>query len=376
MKCKYCGAELKNGSIYCPKCGKDIQLVSDIALEDEYLSDFLERKSKKSSRSTTRNTDLQKNSNIDQKQNKKLAIVSVLVVLFVLIIMVSIIVFVIQYKKANSFDYQYEQAKAAQASGKTEKAISFYERSLKLQPKNVDVRVALGSIYLEQKDYDSALLNFEEAVNLDDTNIDAYIGLIQVYKQKKEYDKISALADSIDDVNVTEALEGYLVSPPKFSVEGGEYEEVIELELTAEDDCKILYTTDGKDPIQYGEQYHDAFTFDKEGEYEVKAVCVNEEGIYSGVASHKYNITILAPEAPVVTPEGGNYTIPTLISISVPAHCTAYYTWDGSDPNVTSNVYREPIEVPEGSNIFSVVIVNNLTDRMSPIYRSNYTYYN
>ena len=29
MKCIYCGEELKEGSLYCPKCGKAVQIVPD-----------------------------------------------------------------------------------------------------------------------------------------------------------------------------------------------------------------------------------------------------------------------------------------------------------------------------------------------------------
>ena len=38
MKCIYCGAELKEGCIYCSKCGKEVQLVPDYSgIEDDYL---------------------------------------------------------------------------------------------------------------------------------------------------------------------------------------------------------------------------------------------------------------------------------------------------------------------------------------------------
>lgn len=368
MKCNNCGMELKNGSVFCPKCGKDVELVSDISLEDEYLNNFLEGKSHRSGSSKKRAVS-------EQSQNRKLVVVSVLVVLFVIAIMASIIVFVVRYQNSNSYDYQYTHAQAAQDSGKTDKAIGFYERALKLKPKSIEVRLALGEIYLGQKDYDSALLMFEEAVNIDDKAVDAYIGLIRVYEDKKEYESISLLADSIEDQGVKEALSGYLVGEPEFSTQGGEYDDTVEIELTSPDGCRILYSTDGQDPTKYGEQYYDPITFDEEGEYTISAVCVNDKGIYSAIVTHKYEITISAPDIPVVSPIGGNYSIPTMITVTVPDHCTAYYTWDGSDPNVTSFIYTEPIAVPEGSNIFSVIIVDNRTDKMSSIYRSNYTYY-
>ena len=42
MKCIYCGEELKEGSLYCPKCGKAVQIVPDYNIyDDDYLNQVL-----------------------------------------------------------------------------------------------------------------------------------------------------------------------------------------------------------------------------------------------------------------------------------------------------------------------------------------------
>lgn len=396
MKCIYCGAEMKNGSMYCLTCGKEIQLVSDSnVLEDDYLNNFLEEENNKKGKnrknsltrkqnvSTPQKTGDTKNgksqkpnlSPSEKKQQKRMVIVSIAVMLFVIAIVIILIAFLIHNNHENSFTYQVEQGQKAADAGKNESAISYYERALKLDKDSVSVRVALGDIYLLEKDYDSAQIMYQEAVNLEDTNIQAYEGLLKVYNEQGQYDKITEVSESITNASVLDALSDYLVAAPEFSAEGGEYEDAVELTLSSDEGYKIYYTTDGKDPIQYGSVYMEPFEFSDDGEYTVSAVCVNDSGVYSATVTQEYTVNIAAPELPMVSPEGGNFGALTYITVSVPEGCTAYYTWDGTDPNITSKKYISPIAVPAGSNVFSVVIVDDRTEKMSEIYRSNYTYY-
>ena len=47
MKCKSCGKEIESGLIYCPACGKAIELVPEYnVLEEELLSKIVEDKNK------------------------------------------------------------------------------------------------------------------------------------------------------------------------------------------------------------------------------------------------------------------------------------------------------------------------------------------
>ena len=42
MKCIYCGEELREGILYCPKCGNKVQIVPDYSIyEDDYLKQVL-----------------------------------------------------------------------------------------------------------------------------------------------------------------------------------------------------------------------------------------------------------------------------------------------------------------------------------------------
>ena len=42
MKCAYCKNELKEGCVFCPSCGKDIQIVPDYnEFEDDFLNELV-----------------------------------------------------------------------------------------------------------------------------------------------------------------------------------------------------------------------------------------------------------------------------------------------------------------------------------------------
>nr|MCR4673659.1 chitobiase/beta-hexosaminidase C-terminal domain-containing protein [Lachnospiraceae bacterium] len=50
-----------------------------------------------------------------------------------------------------------------------------------------------------------------------------------------------------------------------------------------------------------------------------------------------------------------------------------YYTWDGSMPTTNSYKYTEPILVPEGNNVLSVIVVDK-HGMTSNVVKGNYIY--
>ena len=91
--------------------------------------------------------------------------------------------------------------------------------------------------------------------------------------------------------------------------------------------------------------------------------------------TNEYTINIPAPDMPIVTPDGGDFGMETKVTVTVPDGCSAYYTWDGSTPNATSSRYTQPITVPEGNNVLSVIIIDNTTGLYSDTFRGNFIYY-
>ena len=309
MKCAKCGAELKEGCLYCSVCGHEAQMVNGYSvLEEDYLKALLtDEASKDTSSEETEN------------QNKK-----------------------------------------AEGHHKKKKQTPW---------------IVLGCV-AARKEYDSALVLEMEIINLDKKNKEAYQGLITIYEAKGQYDKITELASTVTDTDLLELFSGYIVAEPVFYPDEGTYDVYTEVTIFSIEECDIYYTLDESDPKKNGILYTDAgIELDDVGKYTIKAVCKNDKGIYSDVVTYKYKTEAKAPDYPEVTPDGGTMDDITFVVITADEGCSIYYTWDGTDPTDTSARYTEPIEVPEGNNILSIIVVNDKTKLTSEIYRTNFIYH-
>ncbi len=389
MKCIFCGKELRDGSLFCANCGKEAEIVPDYnAFEDDYLKAILEKENTLEPKQVPtldlqleqKKIKLKKKQEAEKKkkeQKKKIIIISLIITVCILVLVVALFIhFTMEKKNAQSYVYQVEQAEEAYDIGNVDEAILFYEKALEIEPNDVDVRLALAEIHMKQEEYDSAMVLFHEILNMESENVEAYKNLILIYEKKKDVDAIVALSEGISNEEILNLFTEYIVLPPTFSEDEGTYKEYIDIKLTASDPrYEIYYTLDGKDPIQYGKKYSRKIPLDEMGEYELKAVCVNEKDIYSEVVHQKFVIDIPAPEMPTVTPDGGNFDVETQVTVVVPVGCSAYFTWDGTDPTITSTKYTGPITVPEGNNVLAVILIDDTTALQSAIYRGNFIYY-
>lgn len=101
---------------------------------------------------------------------------------------------------------------------------------------------------------------------------------------------------------------------------------------------------------------------------------MNSFGVYSDIVTETYILEYQAPADPEVTPNGGTFDIPTYVYIAIPDGCSAYYTWDRTDPTSASEKYVSPLLIPEGYNILSVIIIDDATGLSSGIYRGVFEY--
>lgn len=387
MKCVKCGAELKEGCIYCSVCGHESRIEPDYSvLEDDYLRALLKQENE-----NTAETSLKKEQSIQtqteetkaktgspkKKQSNKTPIIVVCCILTAAIIAGIAIKAAIDHRNANSYEYQVEMAQKETVDLNYEKALNYYKTALSLSPNDVDARMAMTEIYMAQKDYDSAMVLLIEIVGLDKKNQDAYKKLIGIYEKKQDYDSIVELASGVTDTDILELFAGYIVAEPVMSMEEGKYDEPFTVTLFSADEDEIYYTTDGSTPdAENGTLYKgEEIKYDKNGIYELQAVACNEKGIYSPVVSVTYRIELAPPEYPVVTPDGGRMSEETLVTITAEENCSIYYTWDGTDPTTMSERYEIPLVIPNGNNILSVLVVDEETGLDSGVYRTNFIYY-
>ena len=385
MKCIYCGEELGDNSVFCSKCGKAVQIVPDYNMyDDDYLKQVLVEEnlgsvthngSPKTGLQKPKDPQMSEEKQKEQKKKQLKILACVAGIICVLIFALLILGVAIRTNHANSFDYQVELAQKAYDKGDLEKAVEYYQNALVIDKNNVEVRLALAEIYVEQKEYDEALVLYQEVVKNDKKNRDAFGGLIAIYEKQENYDAIVSLAEVADE-SLKDLFGDYIVMTPSFSLEEGTFDTPQTLLLSADNGNHIFYTLDGSDPVSRGIAYSAPIELKENNRnYQIKAVCMNDKQIYSEVISKTYRIEIPAPDLPIVTPDGGDFGVETTVTITVPDGCTAYYTWDGSTPTAYSSHYSQPITIPEGNNILSVIIIDNSTGLSSDIYKGMFIYY-
>ena len=401
MKCVKCGAELKEGRVYCSVCGNESKIGPDYSvLEDDYLRALLREEEPSRENVTSRvhkaadspktgraprpeaSAEASGNGKKNASKKKKNSRVPLFVTggLLVLAILLSILLKLwVDRRNANSYDYQMRAAKQEMLDRDYENALHYYKTALSLRPDDVPVRLAMAEIYTEQEEYDSAAVLLMEVIDLDDQNKTAYEELIAIYEKKEDYESIAALADGVDDIAILKLFTDYLVATPVFSPVAGEYDEYLTVELTSLEDFDIYYTLNGKDPnTKNGTRYDekkDGIVLDEAGSYTIRAVCVNDKGILSEIAEAEYEISVSPPAFATISPDGGQIDTATTVTMEAEENCSIYYTWDGTDPTEASLKYEGPVEIPTGNTVLSVLVVNDQTGLNSGVYRTNFIYY-
>lgn len=371
MNCTYCQNELSVGMVYCPKCGKPIQLVPEYnELEEELLIKIVEDKDKDNSTKfiegvyVNNKTDEVELEELPEekkdlswlKKHLKSKFVPLVIIIAVLILLVIILLFENIYM--HSYDYYYSQATEAEKEGRYNDAVSYYQLAISADYMQAEAYLNLGKCYYDNGDFSSAVKVLKQLIVLTDSYMEAYQYLVYSYVGLGQYEGIDALVSEAKSKELREFILGLLINPPEFGIDGGIYHEDFDLLLSSDDGYEIFYTIDGSNPVKFGDLYKEPIVLD-EGITVVKAVCKNENGEYSRVISQTYGVEYVAPAAPIVSPEDGIYPNPILITFTVPEGCTAYYTWDGTIPNEKSSLsYYQPIAMEIGDNVLTVILVD------------------
>lgn len=384
MKCINCSAEIKSEFNICPYCGTPVQMVPDYNVYDEDDINVLLEETKdvesKNNKAYIREQKIKqeqerkkalKVAQLKKERNKKIMILGSCVAAFILVIGIVLGGII---SKNNSYDYQMKQADAAMFEEDYDTAEKYYKKAIAIEPDNIKVRIKLADLYIEKDEIEDALKLLQEVVEKDASNLDAYKRFYTIYDKKNDTEAIMELLENVTDNKILAIFGDYVVKAPELSESSGEFGKIIRLEIDAKKGLEIYYTLDGTDPRKNGIKYEDIIELITEGEHTVKVVTKNSAGYYSKVITETYEIKFVAPEDPVVSPDGGTFMSPAYINIVVPEDCSVFYTWDRTDPSIYSSVYTSPIPVPEGYNVLSVVVIDNYSGLQSAVYRGAFEY--
>lgn len=289
--------------------------------------------------------------------NKGIATKIIVFVAFVVIVGALVFATVVITKsiQENSYEYQVNQALDAAEKEDYDLAITYLEKALTLDSSDIEMKYLLATYYDKIGETENALLVLKGLLNGDtDSDSITYSKIFDIYSRQGNIVEISHMLAECEDEAILEKFQEYVANVPEFSEEGGSYDDVVHLKLTANTTGTIYYTVNGGTPDTTSDVYTSPI-FLESGYYTVKAVFVNSYGLVSEVISQQYEINVTVPPKPVINIASGTYNVPEVITVEVPEGCTVYYTTDGTMPTRDSMQYKEPICMPLGESQFTFI---------------------
>ena len=166
----------------------------------------------------------------------------------------------------------------------------------------VQEQLDLGSKYMAELDYESAIVALNKAIKLDPKNVDAYKMLAEVYEKSGRLDDARATLEKVldlddlssenkDEINDRIKNLDLLVAISKLP---GEYDEPTALELSNTGSNDIYYSIDTKDSrlVATDMKYTSPILLDEDGSYVVKAYTVDSSGNKHDSTEVKYTIKL------------------------------------------------------------------------------------
>ena len=378
MKCPKCQAEMKEDHLYCEYCGEEIHIVPDFEPEielnlEQTLHDIVKNIHEEPTAVQTREIEILHVPQEDwetvqdwDETHKRTSSKArrVFLSLFICVIVIAAIVgsaiWVADFRH-DSLDYQTEKAKDYSTSEDYDRAISYYERALELDPSNIEIKFALADIYFKKNnklEYEYLLRDIVKQKNATLEQLEsAYGKLIAIYSGRQDFKTVNELILSSGNESIKSIYQSYLAPEPEFSLKGGYYNTIMPLKITTFGTGKIYYTMDGSKPDENSTLYTTPILLE-DGNYTVKAVYVNSMGIVSNVVSADYYVYVDELPAPEISPFSGDYSLPTFIEVLEDSE-NIYYTTDGSIPNAQSAEYTGRLPMPIGKSVYKFIRIGD-----------------
>lgn len=386
MQCPNCKEELKDGNLYCEKCGYEIQMVPDFEPEVDGSILTSLREIQKEAFDERKNTealdkDIKEQSKLSyriqnfKKEHKMVFNVLTTFCVSFCVLFILGMFFLVRYLSPT---VQYNKAVEAFESQNYSECLSYVNHTIMLQPEFMDAYFVGYKCAMEMEDYNSAEKYLTDGLYYsafdDNEIIYCFDELIKIYESKQQYKIINQLLILCPSSIIVSKYQEYLALPVEFSYAEGTYPDTIPLKMTAISEGTIYYTTDGSEPDTGSIKYTGPI-FLNGGEHTIKALFINEYGVESDMVTRKYIIeTRVIPYPPSVSCYSGEYEIPEMITIDSEDGCSVYYTTDGTIPTEESIKYTEAIPMPLGKTTFKFVRYNDDTGFASEIITREYSF--
>ncbi len=181
-----------------------------------------------------------------------------------------------------------------------EEAVVAFQEAIRLEPKNTDASLGLGRAYEGAEEYEQAEAAYLSAIDKVSDCGDLYEALAELYIRLDRLEDAEALLEEAisqtDDEDVLELYEKTQPQPPTASLASGTYDTWQRLELSSMYSSEIIYyTTDGSEPGEDSSVYQEPIILSA-GKTVIQAKVVNDRGYESEVAAYEYTIDREAQE--------------------------------------------------------------------------------
>lgn len=283
MICVKCGAEIPDGNLYCEKCGEEINIVPVFEPEveiqiNETMHQIQDDVAEEIEPSPPRRR---------KKKHHYVFWISILVIFSVIIAVMALTYLY------NSPIYQINWGNRLADNAEYDKAIECYGRAIESGDEYVEVYLYMAKCYEmlgQEGKYEEYLLKVIDCERAsEDELLIAYTKLIAFYSKAGNYKTINSLLKSCNNDNIVNIYKDFIVSEPVFSHDSGSYGEIIPLKITAPKGETVYYTMDGTTPTTESQVFN-SLIFLEQGRYEIRAICVDENGVSSDVIIKEYQI--------------------------------------------------------------------------------------
>lgn len=376
MKCTNCGAEFEDGTLFCPKCGKEVQWVPEYHTLETILrqKELMEQEKKKKELEAQKEKERQQRKAEQERKKKRQKNIILGSCAAAVVLAAGVGLLFVYQTQHNSFDFQMAQAETKFSNKNYEDALKYVDQALSLKPDSAEANILQAKIYLKNEDEATALNILLNVVEEFPDNTSAYGELLRLYEKQEEYVKIQELMANASE-EMQDTYQNYVCPLPKVSKTGGDYTEALSLEFdNLLEDTQVYYTLDGSQPDASSQKYETPISLEDEGEVTLKYIAYNKKKIPSELGEETYRITYEAPEKPLISPSDGQYEYAEQIIVTAKDGCDIYYAFD-EEPTIESTKYTGPIAMPTGEHTFSAIAVDE-RGKVSPVSSKMYVYYN
>lgn len=279
MICRKCGSDIPEGKIYCERCGNAIQMVPDYNPNEEYVVGAEERKAETPAESPPA---------VPWWYKWRYGLAGL-----GLIILGSL-----SYRIAYQYVFSPEEVVT-----EPEETVLLERPKLGIDP-GVYSYSPLLTITHEEKN--SGLIYYTTDGTTPDEKSTLYRSPILIGEGTTVVRAVFVRDDGVqsEEVTGTYRVEFQYPEEPVFSVPAGSYNSSFSVTVTAEENCRVYYTTNGEEPGFQSRVYQGPI-YIPPGLTVLQAVAVDEDGGMSGIVEAVYDVSGLH-DTSLEPPEGEN----------------------------------------------------------------------